>query len=123
MQQVVDDMTSNRFLEATPIAVSFGGVYSGTVGPFLVTYRIANDGTGVSCYYQSGTVVIHQVKIYSQEGDAFGLVHETGTIGVIRLLAHGAYVFESYGQKYKLLPDNDLALANLGCKARLLQTN
>jgi len=123
IQQLTDDMMYSRFLEATPIAIDIGGTYSGTIGPYVVTYRIANDGTGLSCYYQNGIAVIHRVKIYSRKGHAYSLIHETGTIGVLRPEGEGSFDFESYGQKHKLLPDKDLVLSNLNCKARLLQTN
>jgi hypothetical protein len=120
LQQLNNDMTNNRFLEYTPIPVSFSGAYSAAMGPYILTYKIARDGTGLSCYYQNGTVVVHKAKVFSRDGTAYRVILEAGTTGAIHALPDGTYSLESYGKQYKLLPDNDLTLANLNCKEKLL---
>ena len=120
VHQLTDDMINNKFFEHTPIAIEFGGFYSATMGPYILTYKIANDGTGLSCYYQNGTVVVHKMKVFSRNDNAYGVILETGTTSVIRLLGNDTYSLESYGEKYKLLPDNALTLSNLSCKNNLV---
>lgn len=110
---------NNNFFEHMPIAIDFGGIYSATMGPYILTYKIANDGTGLSCYYQNGTVVLHKMKIFSKENNAYGVILETGTTSIIRL-SNGTYSLESYGKKYKLIPDSDLTLSNTSCKEKLV---
>ena len=122
-QQIANDMTKNGFLESVPLAVGFGGIYSAAMGPYIITYKLASDGTGFGCYFQNGTAVVHRLKVFSRDGNAYGVILETGTISVIRLLSDGTYSLESYGEKFKLLPDNDLILSNLSCKEKFLRAN
>jgi len=89
------------------------------MGPYIVTFKISNEGNGLSCYYnQQNAAVINRLKVFSRDGNAFGVIDEMGANTVIRLLGDGTYSLEAYGQKYRLLPDDALTLANPMCKAK-----
>jgi hypothetical protein len=123
VHQLGNDISNNKFFEYAPIAVEFGGIYSVAIGPYINTYKISSDGTGLSCYYQNGSAVVHKMKVFSRDNDAYSVILETGIVSVIRQLNKGTYSLESYGEKYKLMPDNDLTLSNLSCKEKFSRGN
>jgi len=122
MQQISNDMTNNVFLDQTPIENSLSGVYTATIGPFLTTYVIEQDGTGVNCYVANGSTILHRVKIYSKIGNSYSLITETGLKSTLSKLDSGSLTMKNYGSQSMLQPDQNLAMANLSCRVKLART-
>jgi len=115
-----NDMTSNVFLEQIPIDNSVSGSYTASIGPFLTTYVIEQDGTGVNCFVATGVAILHKVKIYSKIDNNYGLITENGLKSTLTKLDSGSLTITSYGNKFTLKSDKNLAMANLSCKEKLV---
>ncbi|MGP9555907.1 J517_1871 family lipoprotein [Halomonas sp. AOP43-F2-13] len=78
LQKMMDDYTDNDFvsLTAEPLDRPVEGVWSGNMGPFLVTMNLQKDGSGEMCSSYAGTDNVSRLKyvegqLYSQEGGRF----------------------------------------------------
>lgn len=81
MQTMMDDYTNNDFvsLNAEPLSLPIQGIWSGNMGPFLVTMKLQEDGNGEMCSSYAGTDNVSRLKyvddvIYSQEGGRFTIM-------------------------------------------------
>lgn len=85
LQTMVDDYTNNDFvsLTAEPLNIPIQGIWSGNMGPYLVTMKLQENGTGEMCSSYAGTDNVSRLKyvdnmIYSQEGGRFTIMaHST----------------------------------------------
>ncbi|WP_341667342.1 J517_1871 family lipoprotein [Alcaligenes sp. SDU_A2] len=83
------DMADNRFAELTPELVSEGlvGAWTGSNGPYLLTLRIGQDGTGLFCSSWGerntlGRIKFVQDRLYFQDGTKMRLSREgEGLVG------------------------------------------
>lgn len=57
------DMLNNRFVEISPTLQSIDGIWTGTMGPYLMTFKIKGDGTGYSCYSYGTAEVLEKLKV------------------------------------------------------------
>lgn len=74
-QSPVNDMLNNNFVsiksEKTPDV--FVGIWTGNMGPYLTTFNLKDDGSGVFCYSYGTSDVMQKVKylngnIFIQDG-------------------------------------------------------
>ena len=122
IQNINNDMMGNVFLDQIPIENSLSGAYTASIGPFLSTYIIQQDGTGVNCYVASGNTILHKVKIYSETDKNYSLITETGLKSTLSKLDSGSLTIKSYGNQFTLQPDQNFAMANLSCREKLAGT-
>lgn len=119
LQQLNNDMMDNKFFDHSPINNSLFGTYTAPMGPFLSTYVINADGTGVNCYFHNGSAILHQIKVYSEAGQNSELITETGLKSKLTKNSDGTVTITSYGNSFTLQSDPDLKMANLSCKEKL----
>ncbi|BDM64572.1 hypothetical protein NFHSH190041_20240 [Shewanella sp. NFH-SH190041] len=111
------DMLNNKFMNVvqTP-QPNLAGLWTGTMGPYLVTMQINPNGSGVSCYEYNGTGGIQRLKVSSdtvfmQDGTKVTVAQKGGQLEVsVPYLGGGSY---------KFVPDNELAQASLFCADKL----
>ena len=112
------DMQNNRYMErlAEPVPASMVGDWTGTMGPYLMTIRLAKDGNGVMCWAYSRNNTVYNLKysagnVYLQDGTRMEL-SQAGDL----LTAKSPYLGTTSA---KLYPDNGLAQAAPFCKQSL----
>jgi hypothetical protein len=110
-----DDLLNNRYMERRQETVPVGvaGDWTGTMGPYLVTVRLAADGTGLMCssYNTNNTVINLKYAagvLYFQDGTRM----EIAKVG--ETLAGKTPYFGS--ATTKLYPDMGLSQAAPYCK-------
>ena len=119
LHNINNDMKDNAFLDQSPIENDLSGTYTGPLGPYLSTYVIAKNGTGVMCHFHNGNAILLKIKIYSKTDSTYNLITETGLKSVLSKSRSGSISIESYGQKYTLKPDQNLTMSNFSCKEKL----
>jgi len=119
MMSINNDMMDNAFLDQIPIENNVSGTYTASIGPFLTTYVIEQDGAGVYCYVANGTPILHKVKIYSKTDNNYSLITETGLKSTLSKIDSGSLAIDSYGNKFTLQSDENFAMANLFCREKL----
>lgn len=67
------DMLNNKFTTILPASTSLQGYWSGNNGPYLVTFKFNNDGTGLMCSSYNDKNTLEKLKIsddiiYMQNG-------------------------------------------------------
>lgn len=118
-QSPIDDMINNKFTSITPENPSQQsvGLWTGSMGPYLVTIKLNQNGTGNFCYSYATSDVNQKIKfsnnqIYIQDGTKFSLE------GVDRnsIQLNAKYGF---GQKTTLYSDNNFKEASSFCADKL----
>src|SRR5690554_2174021 len=121
LHNINNDMMNNAFFDYNPIENDLSGTYTTPMGPYLYTYVIKKDGTGVSCYFHNGSAILHKLKVYSKADSSYGLITETGLKSTLSKLDSGSILIHNYGQRYNLKPDQNLTMANISCKEKLTE--
>lgn len=121
MDAVLNDRMHNNFAGVTqePYPPEMVGLWTGSMGPYLVTYRFAPDGGGEYCYSYATADVVSQVKysggvILAQEGDKL----------TVKEMAAGRLVLHSPHYKsltYTFHRDEGLQKASKFCRDQLTQ--
>lgn len=114
-----DDLLNNKFLEAqnAPVPDGMAGIWTGTIGPSLVTDVIYPDGTGLECSEtvqatrEMSKLKLSNGKMYMQVGLKYDVQYSGNTMKLVsRYLGGGEYTF------YK---DDTLDKASVYCKEAL----
>nr|WP_197053343.1 J517_1871 family lipoprotein [Halomonas xinjiangensis] len=115
----MNDMMDNNFSAVIPEPIPEGmvGTWSGTMGPYAVTFRFEDNGMGLYCYDWNTTKAIHKIKyangkIEHQDGKNM-LVSQPNTSTII---ADWPY---TGANDVTLTPDESLANASVYCSKQL----
>ena len=113
-----DDLLNNRYMEHVPEAPPAGmaGDWTGTMGPYLLTLRIDQDGTGRMCssYLQNNSVNALKYAggtLYYQDGTRTAANYSSDTLTIL------APYFNS--QPSRLVRDTGLKQAAPYCQQNL----
>ena len=118
-QSPLDDMMNNKFTSIIPESPPKQGVgiWTGTTGPYLVTMKLNQDGTGSYCYSYGTSDVNQKIKflnnqIYIQDGTKLsleGVEHNSVQLNAKYYAGH----------KSTLYSDNNLKEASSFCADKL----
>lgn len=115
------DVMDNRFIETVkmPPPVDYIGLWSGTYGPMILTFKIESDGSGIVCSSQSNSNTIYKMKynnknLYFQNGGNVALELSVNSLIAIYPWLLGAQ------PKVKMLRDNLLENAAPFCQENML---
>lgn len=111
------DMMNNNFTNIIPKDSALRGYWSGSSGPFLVTFKFNGDGTGLMCSSHNGKDVIEKLKIadgvmYMQNGLKQTIIENTNTSLVLKINYFGSATF-------KYSPDPQLTNASPYCEKNI----
>ncbi len=114
-----NDMMNNNFPAITPISAptKLVGAWTGSMGPYLSTFDIKKDGTGIYCYSWNGKDVLGNLKydgqqIILQDGQRMSVTDVTKT----EMKTHAAYFM---GADYIFYPDSNLKNASPYCSKNM----
>lgn len=115
----VNDMLNNKFVTITPqiAPASLVGIWSGNMGPYLVSFSFKEDGYGLYCYSYGTADVIQKVKysndiIYIQDGTKLDIKISTNDSFVVNTNYFG-------GSKSTFYKDKNLKEASQFCSSKL----
>lgn len=108
------DMLSNNFTKINPISNTLEGYWSGSNGPYLVTYKFNGDGTGIACSSYNGKNSLDKFKInnsvvYMQNGLKQTILSSTASELTLKVSYFG-------GATFRYIPDNELINASPYCE-------
>lgn len=111
------DMLNNKFTTILPTDNSLSGYWSGSNGPYLVTFKFNRDGTGLMCSTYGDKNIIEKLKIsngimYMQNGLKQTIIKNTETDLVLKVNYLGSTTFN-----YK--PDPKLTNASPYCERNM----
>jgi len=111
------DLANNNFTNIIPSNSSLSGNWSGSNGPYLVTYKFNGDGTGLVCSSYNDKNTIEKIKIvdsvmHMQNGLKQTIVKSDENELVLKVPYFGSTVF-----KYR--PDPKLINASPYCEKNL----
>lgn len=111
------DLLNNNFTNIMPSSSPLKGNWSGSNGPYLVTYKFNEDGTGLVCSSYNDKNTVEKIKIadntmYMQNGLKQIIVKSNENELVLKALYFGSAIF-----KYK--PDPKLVNASPYCEKNL----
>ncbi|WP_041703282.1 J517_1871 family lipoprotein [Pseudogulbenkiania sp. NH8B] len=114
----MDDMLNNRFIEVMPTAApeTLVGAWTGAMGPWLATVKLAPDGSGLMCSSFGGQDLLYRLKyagnaVYVQDGSRFSMSRNGGNVIVTTNYFGGGY--------YPFVADTALAQASVACSSKL----
>lgn len=113
------DMLSNNFTKINPTSNALQGYWSGSNGPYLVTYKFNGDGTGITCSSYNGKNSLDKFKIndaviYMQNGLKQTILSSTTSELTLKVNYFG-------GATFKYSPDNTLVNASPYCEKEFKQ--
>lgn len=113
-----NDMLNNKFVEVSPTSQTITGVWTGTMGPYLLSYKINSDGTGYSCYSYNTAEVTSKIKInndmiYLSDGTRLKIEKITNS----DLLLKNFYL--GLNKNYRFIKDDDFKNASDYCQKAL----
>ena len=112
------DMMNNQYMNVTPMLSKneMVGIWSGSVGPFAVTYKIEKDGTGLSCSSWNGKDTLEKIKINDKKMISQGGMTQTiVNVDVNELVLKMNYLGSG---KYTFKPDPELKGASPYCESQ-----
>ncbi|WP_427838087.1 J517_1871 family lipoprotein [Acinetobacter baumannii] len=112
-----NDLINNQYMEIQPTDSPITGNWTGNNGPYLVTYRFNEDGTGLSCYSYGATNTVERFKVNGKT-----LILQTGIKQTIEEYSeHSLTLKANYygGAKYNYKPDPELLMASPYCGREL----
>lgn len=117
-QSPIDDMMNNEFVTVKPQTSPSNliGVWSGNMGPYLTSFKIDKDGTGLFCYSYGTSDVLQKIKynndiLHIQDGTKLNIINTQSENLILKSSYAGA-------QKTTLIKDNDLLEASHFCAER-----
>lgn len=120
-QSPLTDMDNNNFISITPETPpkNLLGLWSGNMGPYLVTFQWTEKGTGIFCSSYGTGNMLQKVKfsknnIEIQDGTRL----EIKDLSSIMMLVHSPYYM---GNETKLYKDTSLENSSLFCAKELAQ--
>jgi hypothetical protein len=88
--QQLNDMANNRFMDHDPEQVPAGmaGGWTGTAGPYLMTMRLQESGSGVLCNSYGASNYLQAIKysggtIYIQDGTRLSVTLQGDTLAAL----------------------------------------
>lgn len=118
-QSISSDMLNNDFVSvrADHVPSEMQGVWTGSMGPYLVTLSLQGDGHGLYCYTYNASEAVYKAK-YSQGVMVFqdGTKMEVSPLSGGRLRGRVNYLF---GQDYTFYQDPELKEAANFCSREL----
>lgn len=112
------DMLNNQFTSIVAQPSNISGIWSGSNGPYLVTYKINADGTGLMCSSWQDKNTVSRIKVadgifYGQDGLKQAITQASSN----SLVLHTSYLT---GADYKYIPDPSLQNASPYCAKELV---
>ncbi len=110
----VSEMTNNNFTNVQPTSTNLKGFWSGNNGPYLVTIKFNNDGTGLICASYNGKDTLEKFKIngdtlFMQNGLKQTIIKNDASSLTLKVSYFG-------GATYQYKPDNSLSNASPYCE-------
>lgn len=120
-QSPLDHMLNNKFSTIPPLPVpsSLANSWTGNMGPYLVTFKFEQNGSGYFCYSYGTADVIMKTKstgntIHIQDGTQ---------IDITEIMPNKITISSNYFGKnhYTLIDDKELKSASIYCKTQIQQ--
>lgn len=111
----MDDLLGGRYSEVDPMPARPGltGMWTGSMGPYLVTLEVEPDGTGLYCYSWNEKHAVNRLKY-----DGERLVFQDGSMASIIDLVPDKLIIRpdySHASRATLRPDEGLVEASPYC--------
>ena len=112
-----NDLLSGQFSSITPKPTDLSGYWSGSGGPWLVTIKFNDDGTGLMCQSYNGKDILDKIKVvdnvvYNQNNLKLKIISKSGE----KLALKADYYM---GATFAFTPDPLLKIASPDCERSL----
>jgi hypothetical protein len=116
---VTTDMMNNNFVavSAQPVPDNMASNWTGSIGPWLITFKLNSNGEGVYCYSGATQNGLQKTKINGntiliQDGTKFNIVKRETDSMILKAPYYGM-------REHTIFKDKDLSKASIFCQDSL----